>query len=615
MNNRNPDPHVEQIFVQRRPTALQSRDLLFTGIILTLVVIFLSKTLESSVIGNLQILAMIMAPIGIVAIGQTLVVITGGVDLSVGSIAALTGIIIARLTARSMGVPELLNPWIAAVIGLALATGMGWLNGLLISRYKLAPFIVTFGSLSLFRGLAQVISNGSTINLNTGAFSWLWDNAFGLIPVPLILMLILSGVLAYLLHNSRFGRYAYAIGSNETVARLSGIDVDRTRQLVYATSGFLAGLVGLLLMVHIEAGAYSSGQDYELQSIAAVIIGGTSLKGGHGGVWGTLGGILMLAIVKSSFVLFSVPSQWNQVITGAIILGAALIEIQRRRIQDTALSPTVTPTTVPVASANNLEQALNRFVRGVQARCQCQTVKVYLLDRDSGKLVEPLSQSPPSSILASQVMATGKPIVINDLVRDSRHEARSGVQAMRSAAAIPILLDGRLIGVVELQSPVPETFGDVMVESIMAITMQMANTLEDNWLLEGGWLIHQVRDSLRNLSDDIYLEQCALAGYLLPASNLINQAETLRQMLLGAVEHLRPAHTDLQPRAMRRYQVLRQTYVEQKNVDAILHDLGLSRRQYFYDLKEAIDVVVHHLITERRFRQQNIPQHETVIAT
>jgi ABC-type uncharacterized transport system permease subunit len=432
--------------------------------------------------------------------------------------------------------------------------------------------------------------------------------------MPLILMLIISAMLAYLLHNSRFGRYAYAIGSNETVARLSGIDVDRTRQLVYATSGFLAGLVGLLLMVHIEAGAYSSGQDYELQSIAAVIIGGTSLKGGNGGVWGTLGGILMLAIVKSSFVLFSVPSQWNQVITGAIILGAALIEIQRRRLQDAAPGPTFTPTTVPVPSANNLEQALNRFVRVIQARCQCQTVQVYLLDRDSGKLVEPLSQSPPSSILAAEVMATGKPIVINDLLHNNRHAARAGVQAVRSAAALPILLDERLLGVVELQSPVPETFGSVMIESIMAITVQMANTLEDNWLVEGGWLTHQVRDSLRNLSDDLYLDQCALAGFLLPASNLINQAEPLREMLLGAVEHLRPAHTDLQPRAMRRYQVLRQTYVEQKNVDAILHDLGLSRRQYFYDLKEAIDVVVHHLITERRSRQQNIPQQQTIVA-
>jgi ribose/xylose/arabinose/galactoside ABC-type transport system permease subunit len=615
MNNRNLEPSVEQIFIQRRPTTLQSRDLIFTGIILALVVIFLSKTLESSLIGNLQILAMIMAPIGIVALGQTLVVITGGVDLSVGSIAALTGIIIARLTARSIGAPELLNPWIAAGLGLALATGMGWLNGILISRYKLAPFIVTFGSLSLFRGFAQVISNGSTINLNTDEFAWLWVNAFGLIPMPLILMLFVSAVLAYLLHNSRFGRYAYAIGSNETVARLSGIDVDRNRQLVYATSGFLAGLVGLLLMVHIEAGAYTTGQDYELQSIAAVIIGGTSLNGGKGGVWGTLGGILLLAILKSSFVLFSVPSQWNQVITGAIILGAALVEIQRRRIQDSAIGPTTTPAAVPVASANNLEQALNRFARVIQDRCQCETVQVYLLDRDTGKLVEPLGQSMPSNMLVPQVMVTGKPLVINDLLRDSRYQGRSGARVTRSAAAIPILLDERLIGVVELQSTVPETFGSVMIESIMAITMQMANVLEDNWLLEGGWLTHQVRDSLRNLSDDIFLDQCPLGTYLLPASNLINQAETLRQMLLAAVEHLRPAHTDLQSRAMRRYQVLRQTYVEQKNVDAIVRDLGLSRRQYFYDLKEAIDMVVHYLITKRRFRQQRIQQQQTMVTT
>jgi hypothetical protein len=449
--------------------------------------------------------------------------------------------------------------------------------------------------------LAQVISNGSPINPNTDAFRWLWENAFGIIPVPVILMLVVFVVLAYLLRNSRFGRYAYAIGSNETVARLSGINVDHTRQLVYATSGFLAGLVGFLLMARIEAGAYSNGQGYELQSIAAVIIGGTSLKGGSGGVWGTLGGVLLLSIVNSGLILFSAPPLWNEVITGAIIVGAALIDIQRRRFQESTLTPIAGPV-VSMTPVNSLNQALNRFVQVVQDRFQYEAVRVYLLDRDSGKLVEPISHSAPSSALTTRASAIGKPLTVSDVRRDSHYQVIPVEPAIRAAAALPIMCQERMIGVVELQSTIVDAFGSAAIESTMTLTAQMAGPLEDNWLLEGGWLPRQVRDCLRNLSDDVYLDKCALGDWLLTAM-VVNRAETLRQLLHDAIEHLRPTQTDPHSRALRRYQILRQIYTDQKNVDAIIRDLGLSRRQYFYDLKEAVDAVTYHLVAQRRYRR------------
>jgi ribose transport system permease protein len=570
----------------------EPRDQVLVLLLAAMLVIFFGKSLESSLIGNVKALAMIMAPIGIVAAGQTLVIITGGVDLSVGSVVALTSVITAYLAAIGLGPLGTFNPWIAAVIALGIATGVGWLHGTLVSRYGLAPFVVTFGSLSLLRGLAQVISNGSPINLRGSTFDWMWANALGFIPVPALIMLIIFIVTAYLLRNSRYGRYAYAIGSNENVARLSGVNVARTRQIIYASSGLLTGIAGLMLLALIKGGSFNNGQDYELTSIAAVIIGGTSLKGGSGGVWGTLGGILLMSLVQQGLVLFSAPPLWNQVLTGAIILSAALIDIQRRRLQEAAALPPVPP--APLPPPNTLSQATSRLHQIVNERIGPTTLRLYLLDRETDALVS--QDAATASALALETRKDGKPVYSNDL----RKENPFGITEpdVRAAAAFPLLCQNRFIGVVELQSAKPGIFNPFNLEAAMQAASTLAGHIEDYWLLESGWLARQVREALRRLNDEAELEHCPLAEWLLPTHP--HRSVILRSVILDGINHLRAEKIDPASRTARRYQILRQTYIDQRNTDNIIRDLGLSRRQYFYDLKEAVDGVTHYLFSQRR---------------
>jgi ribose/xylose/arabinose/galactoside ABC-type transport system permease subunit len=590
MNSRNLNVNERTL----RLLKVHPRDLIVIVMITLLLLIFVTKALQFGLIGNLQILAITMATVGIVSIGQTLVVLTGGVDLSVGSIIALTGVIIAYLTTTSVGV----NSWIAAGIGLLIATMVGWLHGIFITRFKLAPFIVTFGSLSLLRGLAQVISNGSAINLRTNAFDWLWNNAFGIIPIPALVMALLFIISAFMLRNTRQGRYVYAIGNNETVTRLSGVNVERTQQIIYAISGFFAGLAGLFLLARIAGGSFHSGENYELLSIAAVIIGGTSLKGGTGGVWGTLAGVLLISLVSNGLVLISVPPLWKEAITGALIITAALIDVQRRRLQESTpiltrrLSPPIIKPSMP------LDESLKQLARTIQRHFGYDEIRVYLHDRESGSLVEPSSRASPGGTLTLKSYSTAKPLFLNDLKREQEIQIIPWQSANRAAAAVPIQYSKRVIGTLEVQSSIINVFSPQALETVALLATQMAPNIEDRWLLESGWLTQQVRECLRNLEDDVYLNHCALADWL-QINALTRRSEFLRQILYDAMESIGPQSTTSNSRATRRYQLLKQTFVDQLAAEMICQNLGLSRRQYFYDLKQAVDEVVDFLYMQR----------------
>jgi ribose/xylose/arabinose/galactoside ABC-type transport system permease subunit len=578
---------------RRRRLALERRDLIFLAVAGIMIVMFLSRALTFGLIGNLQILAIAMSTIGIVAAGQTLVVITGGIDLSVGSLVALTGVITAVLV-RGIEPFGPFPPLIASLVGLAIATGIGWAQGTLIGYYKLAPFIVTFGALSLLRGTAQVISHGSPVNVRTNAFDWLWSNAFGLIPVPAIIMLVVFVVMAAVLRYSRFGRYAYAIGSNENVAHLSGINVMRMRQLVYAISGFLAGVAGLLIMSRIRGGTYGNGQGYELITIAAVIIGGTSLAGGTGGVWGTLIGVLVITMIGNSLVLFSVPPLWNDIIIGAFIVGAALIDLQRRRQRTSTI---IAPPPLPPLPIHTLEHALNRLACSLAEQYGYTLSRVYLLDRTAETLLDPHHPDAPVSTLAQRAAATRSPLILNDLRREHKSQVIMLQPDVQAAAAVPFCVGQQLVGVLELQHRTANTFAGAALNAL--ISPAMAAQIERNWLLESGWLTQQVRESLRHLTDRVYLEKCPLGDWLLPATELYRRGERLRDILRHAIESLHAEEADPQSRAVRRYHILRQTYLDQKHVDGVIHDLGLSRRQYFYDLKEAVEAATHYVAAQR----------------
>ncbi|HLY29371.1 MAG TPA: GAF domain-containing protein, partial [Aggregatilineales bacterium] len=559
------------------------------------------RAVQTNLPGHLQILATSMAVIGIVSIGQTLVVLTGGIDLSVGSLMALTGVIAAYLTTYGLGswLPSF-NPWIAAGIALLLATFIGYVHGFLIARFQLAPFIVTFASLSLLRGLAQVISNGSPINLQSDTLGWLWNNVLGIIPFPALVMAGLFIAVAYMLRNTRLGRYTYAIGSNPTVARLSGVNVSRTQKMIYAASGFLAGVAGLLLIAWISGGAFNSGENYELLSIAAVIIGGTSLKGGTGGVWGTLAGVLLMALVSNGLVLLSIPPIWKEAITGAIIMAAALIDMQRRRLQESA---SVTPRSFvppPIEPSMRLDETLDQLAKTIQERFSYDEIRIYLYDRETGALIEPASSAKPGGTLAAKAIASGEITLINDLNRDMDMPTIPWRTGNRSAAAIPIQHGKRPIGAIEIQSGVPNAFSPQDLEVASMLAGYLAADIEDRWLLESGWLRQQVRECLKNLTDDGYLNRCALADWL-QMTGMPNRSLVLRQLLVEAIDRTLVAKNNLGigSRANRRYQILKQTYVEQIPADVISQNLSLSRRQYFYDLKEAVDGVVDYVIARR----------------
>jgi ribose transport system permease protein len=263
--------------------------------------------------------------LGTVSIAQTFVIISGGIDLSVGSVIKLSALMSAILM---NGKPE--N--IGVAVGATLATGavVGLINGLLITKLRIAPFIVTLGTYSILRGVAYTVTT-TPVGRAAPGFLRLYDLKVG--PVPLLVvflaLLIMAGTLV--LRRMAFGRYIYAIGGNEQVARLSGIRVDLVKIGVYVLSGALAALTGLLYLTRAGVGDPVTGEGAELQSITAVILGGTSLFGGQGGLIGTLGGVLLMGLTNNVLVILNISSWYQELIQGLVIVGAVALYKQKRR--------------------------------------------------------------------------------------------------------------------------------------------------------------------------------------------------------------------------------------------------------------------------------------------
>lgn len=265
------------------------------------------------------------AIIGIIAVGMTFVIITAGIDLSVGSLVALSGI--AFGTAAHQGVP----PPLAAVIGLGTGMVCGTLNGLLITSGRLPPFIATLGMMSMARGAALMLSDGRPISGYPEGFRLLATGSVLGIPVPVLLMLAIYGTAHFALRRTTFGRYTYAIGGNEEAAKLSGVNVHGYKTLVYSLSGLLSAVTALLLVARLNSAQPIAGIMYELDAIAAVVIGGASLMGGAGSVVGTLIGALIMAVLRNGLNLLDVPSYVQQVAIGAVIVIAVLVDMALRR--------------------------------------------------------------------------------------------------------------------------------------------------------------------------------------------------------------------------------------------------------------------------------------------
>jgi len=253
----------------------------------------------------------------IVAIGMTYVLILGGIDLSVGSVACLAGTLSAGfMTKNAIPIP------LAIILGLGIGVGIGVISGIMVSQVKIPPFIATLAMMSTARGLSLVYTGGYPITNMPEQALFLGRGYIGKLPVPVLIMLIVLVISWVLLSSTKFGRYIYAIGGNEECSRLSGIKVNRTKIIVYAFCGLMAGISGLLLTMRLASGQPTLGQGMELDAIAACVLGGTSLAGGKGYMLGTIIGCFFMVIMGNGFNILGISSFYQQVLTGIILLVA-----------------------------------------------------------------------------------------------------------------------------------------------------------------------------------------------------------------------------------------------------------------------------------------------------
>ena len=273
------------------------------------------------------------------SIGMTLVILSGGIDLSVGAILALAGAVAAGLLKNGVALPAIgvtleFTTAGAILAGLAVGGAAGWANGFVITRFKLPPFVATLGMFSIARGLTMLWTGGFPITGLGDNFGYLGTGSFIGMPMPVWIMLALTGIFVVLTKRTRFGRHLYAVGGNERAALLTGLNVSRIKIAVYTLAGALAGVAGLIVTARLDSAQPNAGLGYELDSIAAVVIGGTSLSGGRGSVTGTVLGCLIIGVLNNGLFLLNVSPFWQQVVKGLVILLAVALDKMHTRGRD-----------------------------------------------------------------------------------------------------------------------------------------------------------------------------------------------------------------------------------------------------------------------------------------
>ena len=278
-------------------------------------------------VGNLSEITLQTAVIGIIAAGQTLVILSGGIDLSVGSVFACSGVA-GGLVFQVTG-----NLWLTSVATLLTGAALGSLNGLFITRLRVPPFIATLGMLGMARGLALILSRGIPIFGLSKEYLWIGQGKlFDLFPVPTLILLAVYGLVFFIARYTRFGRFIYAAGSNAEAAKLSGINLGRVILVTYALSGLFCGVGAMIEAARLGTVQPAGGNGYELLAIGAVVIGGTSLFGGEGNVIATLIGALLETTIRNGLNLLGVNAFWQYVVNGAVIIAAVAVDQWRRRI-------------------------------------------------------------------------------------------------------------------------------------------------------------------------------------------------------------------------------------------------------------------------------------------
>lgn len=302
-------------------TSFMEKIIPFIGLILLIIVVSILNPSFLDLSNLLNLLRQISIN-GLIAFGMTFVILTGGIDLSVGSILALSSAFIALMITSGV------DPIIALIIGVLIGFVLGAVNGLLVTKGNMAPFIATLATMTIFRGLTLVITDGNPItNLGDSYLFQLFGKGYFIgIPVPAVTMIIVFVILLIILQKTTFGRHTYAIGGNEVAAKISGIKVNKIKILIYGISGLMSALAGGILTSRLNSAQPTAGTSYELDAIAAVVLGGTSLTGGKGRIVGTLIGVLIIGVLNNGLNLLGVSSFYQQVVKGVVILIAVLID-------------------------------------------------------------------------------------------------------------------------------------------------------------------------------------------------------------------------------------------------------------------------------------------------
>ncbi|MBQ3421268.1 MAG: ribose ABC transporter permease [Romboutsia sp.] len=261
---------------------------------------------------------------GVIAAGMTFVILTGGIDLSVGSILGFSGAVAASCLASGQSM------LVTIVLTLVIGSGVGLINGIIISKGKLQPFIVTLATMTILRGATLVFTDGKPISLGTGtsaiAFSKIGGGTIFGIPTPVVIMIFAFAICYYILTQTKMGRYTYALGGNEEATRLSGLNADRIKMFVYTISGLLASVAAIIITSRLFSAQPNAGDGYELDAIAAVVLGGTKLAGGKGKITGTIIGALIIGVLSNALNLLNVSSYFQMIAKGVVILIAVLLD-------------------------------------------------------------------------------------------------------------------------------------------------------------------------------------------------------------------------------------------------------------------------------------------------
>lgn len=314
--------HIKQIL--NKNSGLTQKMGPFFG--LALIIIVLSIISEDFLtVGNILNVLRQISINALIAFGMTFVILTGGIDLSVGSIVALSGAITAGAMVGGM------DTGLAITLGLTAGALMGMFNGFLIAKWKVAPFIATLATMTIYRGLTLVYTEGRPITGLNENFAFVGRGYLFGIPMPIIWMSLAFIVLYIILKYTTFGRHVYALGGNEEAALLSGINTSRVKVMVYGISGLLAALSGIILTSRLNSAQPTAGTSYELDAIAAVVLGGTSLAGGRGWITGTLIGAMIIGVLDNGLNLLNVSSFYQQVVKGGVILLAVLLDRSKAR--------------------------------------------------------------------------------------------------------------------------------------------------------------------------------------------------------------------------------------------------------------------------------------------